>query len=362
MADFSVDTLAKYMELGLNIYIFGEHGTGKTFRLKDASKAAGLKLGYMSAPTLDAYVDLIGIPVAEENKELNRKVLEFIRKKEFDDIEVLFIDELPRGELKTLNAVFEVIQFGTINGDRALPKLKCVVAAGNPMTDEYVGQQQLDAALMDRFQVYLETSSSPDSAYFLNHFGKIFGKALIDWHGSHNREEDGYLSPRRLEDIGDTWKKISELATIKAMLPPGTSYKASLLHTQLQDAVRQERVASDPNASLVDKISLYSAFDVRSAREEIIEALPGLAPSDLSHVVENVAKKLSKGISTTKLVDEWGEFFEWCDPSAKTIFMRELSSARTGELLQKLKERNIRFGSKLSFTESLPDPEIDYGF
>ena len=132
----SVAKLAEYMGHGLSVYISGEAGTGKTYCLKAAADRAGYKMGYLSAPTLDPYLELTGLPIVEYNEKLKKKVLEFIRRKDFDDIEVLFIDELPRGELKTLNAIFEIVAEGTLNGESALPKLKCVVAAGNPITED----------------------------------------------------------------------------------------------------------------------------------------------------------------------------------------------------------------------------------
>jgi len=44
---------------------------------------------------------------------------------------MLFFDELNRAHPKVLNAVFELVQFRSINGDK-LPRLQCVIAAINP--------------------------------------------------------------------------------------------------------------------------------------------------------------------------------------------------------------------------------------
>lgn len=343
----SVAKLAEYLTHGLNVYISGEAGTGKTQCLKAAADRAGLKMGYMSAPTLDAYVDLVGIPVAEYKEALKKKVLEFIRKQDFEDIEVLFIDELPRGELKTLNAIFEVVQFGTINGDKAFPKLKAVVAAGNPMTDDYQGQQQLDYALVDRFDMYLETDTAADLPYFVDTFGKAVAKALVSWHKAHNAKEDGYLSPRRLEKIGHTWKLMPEIGTIKAMVPPGGKFKVDLLHRALTDAMKQDKVASDPEAKLVDRIAFMEASDVRDNRDEIIKMLPSAAPTEAAKVTEAVSRALSVGVKVDVIVNNWGPVLEYFSHVDEMSMIADWTSSRQLDLRKKALESKISIGKNL---------------
>lgn len=348
MSNISVSTLNKYMELGLNIYIHGEAGTGKTQMLVAAAKKNGLKLGYMSAPTLDAYVDLVGIPVAEYKEEAKRKVLEFIRKQDFEDIEVLFIDELPRGELKTLNAIFELIQFGTINGERAIPNLKCVVAAGNPMTDEYTGQQQLDLALLDRFDIYLESDTSADMGYFVNTFGKDIGKALVTWHSQHDHKEKGYLSPRRLEKIGKTWLMIPELATVKAMVPPNGTFNVNNLHASLLKASSGEKLRNDSQAPLAKKIPFMQPDEIRKVREEIIKELPDMNPSEVAAVTEAVSRALKTGIRTETIVRDWAPVLEYFSPADKISMVSEWAASRNASFQKLILEKKISIGKNLT--------------
>lgn len=343
----SVAKLAEYMKHGLNIYIFGEAGTGKTLTLTAAAKKAKLKMGYMSAPTLDAYVDLVGIPVAEFDETLKKKVLEFIRKKEFQDIEVLFIDELPRGELKTLNAIFEIIQFGTINGERAMPNLVAVVAAGNPMTDDYVGQQQLDMALLDRFDMYLETDTAADLPFFIETFGKNFGKALVDWHGRHDHKEKGYLSPRRLEKMGATWQKMPEIGTLKAMAPPGGDFSLNLLHKALVDASKGDKIQDDPAAPILEKITFMSDSQIRDSREELIQLLPTLNKSDLAMVTDNIARALKTGLRIDPLVENWSEALLYFSPADKTLLVANWDASRSTRFYTILDQKKIAIGKNL---------------
>jgi len=347
MAAISVAKLAEYLEHSLNIYISGEAGTGKTEKLRQAAKDKNFVMGYMSAPTLDAYVDLVGIPVAKKDKARNKQVLKFIRKQDFDDIEVLFIDELPRGELKTLNAVFEIIQFGTINGEKAMPKLRCVVAAGNPISEDYSGQQELDTALLDRFDMYLETDIAADRGYFINIFGRAIGNALVDWHDLHDHKEKGYLSPRRLEKIGHTWLKMPEIGTIKAMVPPNGDFNVDLLQRQLKDAQQGARAQNDPNAPLVSRVVNMRPQEVRQLKDEIIAELPNMNSSDRARLTEIVAKSIGKGIRVKTVVDQWGPALEYFSNSDKVAMMADWQPDKNREFQIELAEKNIRVGSKL---------------
>lgn len=345
----TVAKLSEYMEHGLNIYIHGEAGTGKTQMLQAAAAKLGYSMGYMSAPTLDPYIDLSGIPIAKKDKVLKKKVLQFIRKKDFDEIEVLFVDELPRGELKTLNALFEVVQTrGNINGELAFPKLKAVVAAGNPMTEEYQGQQELDIALLDRFDIYLETSTVADKAYFINVFGQDTGRALVQWHRMHDHKEKGYLSPRRLEKIGHTWLKMPNIATLKDMMPPSGQFDTNLLQKSLLASVQKSnKTTADPNASLVDKLGFFDAADVRMHRDEIIAELPNLSRAEVAKVTEAVARSLMKAVQVKSILTNWVPVLEYFSPADTRLLLSNWPPSRVREFEEGVSNKQISLGKNL---------------
>jgi len=133
-----------------NVLLSGKHGIGKTFEVLRVVEDLGWSMKYYSTSTLDPYVDLVGVPVPVDNDDGTRD-LDMVRPKDMDNVELIFFDELNRADPKTLNAVFEVIQFRTINGI-PLPKLRSVVAAINPVDGEY-NTEELDPALIDRFHV-----------------------------------------------------------------------------------------------------------------------------------------------------------------------------------------------------------------
>lgn len=210
--------LQTYIENGFNILIQGKHGIGKTMVLTEACKGLGLNLKYYSASSLDPYTDLVGVPEFITNEQ-GERVLRSVRPQEINDAEVVFFDELNRADPKVLNAVFELIQFRTINGE-PLPNLKCVVAAQNPPDDEY-NVESLDAALADRFQITLEIEPELSATYLRTVLQEDTVDALMKWHKAHGAKAD-YVSPRRIEMLGHVWEATNDRYSLSAAMPPGT--------------------------------------------------------------------------------------------------------------------------------------------
>lgn len=219
----TVNKLKNYIAADHNVIITGPAGTGKTGMLMKATEDLGLKTKYYSASTLDPILDLVGLPIPSENT----RTVDFYRPLDVDNAEVIFFDELNRAEPKTLNAVFEIIQFRSINGAK-LPNLKCVVAAVNPVSDEY-DTEELDLALLDRFDVYLNAEVEADYNFYKNMFGTDYARAGIamfkqyqkDYNNSQrsNKNKMGYFSPRRLEKLMTTFALFPTAATIREVLP-----------------------------------------------------------------------------------------------------------------------------------------------
>lgn len=346
MANVSVAKLSQFIDIGLNIIIRGQGGTGKTQMLMEATKKSGLNMEYMSAPTLDPYIDLIGAPVPSEPDENGERVLDFIRKKGLNHAEVIFIDELNRAEPKTLNAIFELVQFGSINGEK-LKNLKCVVAAINPVEEGYVGNYDLDFSLLDRFDASFETDTAADPAYFMNVFGKDVGKALVTWHNNHDHKEKGYLSPRRLEKIGHTWLKIQELSTVKALMPTGGVFNVTNLHESLLKAVNGDKFLADDKASLAKKVPFMSEDEIRARREDIVKELPTMTPSEVAVVTEASARALKAGIRVPTIIRDWKEVLEYFSPTDKISMMSDWPASRNSQFQKLIIEEKIVIGRNL---------------
>lgn len=193
-----MDKLREAGTHGFNVLMKGPAGTGKTSLVQQIAAELGLRLKYYSASTLDPFVDLVGLPVPVVRDDGTR-ALEFHRHQDVNEAELIFFDELNRAHSKVLNAVLELIQFKTINGDQ-LPRLKSVFAAINPPDGEYQ-VTELDPALIDRFEVHLEFGNAPDRGWFIENYGKV-GEALCDWWAIDLiPEQIALISPRKLEHI-----------------------------------------------------------------------------------------------------------------------------------------------------------------
>jgi len=221
------EEVKKAITAGLNVLLEGPIGAGKTALACSAAKDLGYCTKYFSTPTLDPFCDFVGLPypvVEDHNYKLH-----FVRPDSIHQAEVFFFDELNRAHPKTLNAVFEVTQFHTINGE-ALPRLRSVVAAINPASAGY-HVLELDPALLDRFHVHLRVAFGPDREWFIERFGKHLGGTLLDWHQTDlDSKQREAISNRRLEYIGlaikagiDPWNA----------LPGGTNAPVHLLTARL---------------------------------------------------------------------------------------------------------------------------------
>ena len=219
----TVQQLKQYMEANKNILIAGEAGTGKTEMLRSAANELGLSMKYYSSSTLDPFADLVGIPVPDT---IN-KLVEYYRPREIDAAQVIFFDELNRADPKTINAVMEIIQFRSINGE-PLKNLKCVVAAINPVDKGY-NTEELDIAVRDRFDFFLTSEVVADYAFFKAKYGPAVARTAIDLFKEYQvsyrddrkskKNTLGYFSPRRLEKVLDAFMHFQTAEIIAASLP-----------------------------------------------------------------------------------------------------------------------------------------------
>ena len=182
---------------GLNVLLQGKHGVGKTTLVRQAFQQAGLNLLVFSGPTMDPWVDFVGVPRPVKRKD-GKTVLELIRRPELsaDEVDGIFIDEFNRAPSKVRNAAMELLQFRSVNGHQ-FNRLRSVWAAINPGDDRY-DADELDPAQLDRFHVKIEVPYKPCPHYFLKEFGGS-GKAALEWWDIQTAEAQSKVSPRRLE-------------------------------------------------------------------------------------------------------------------------------------------------------------------
>lgn len=233
----TLDTkLTQAAEKGYNVLFIGSHGVGKTTIVMELAKKMGLKVKYFSASTLDPFTDIIGIPAPD--KETN--TLKFYQPLDLKEADLVFFDELNRSHPKVQNAVLELIQFKSINGNK-FPKLKCVWAAMNPPGDKYM-VEDLDPALVDRFHLYVKMTPAVQPQYLKNFVDEKVAHALCSWWNEDcGQPQRALLSPRRMEYLA---RLINDDMDYRDALPPSKNpYPMKELQQRLDVASGQVRTS-----------------------------------------------------------------------------------------------------------------------
>lgn len=201
----TVQKLLFWIEKNYNVLLEGKHGVGKTELVKLAFNQAFGKDGwvYFSGATMDPFIDFVGVPIKIDTPAGSH--IELIRPKHLvkRKIKAIFVDELNRTHKKIRNALMELIQFGTINGEPLTTgnERPLIWAAVNPDSadgDGIYDTDRLDPAQRDRFHVQVELPYDCDDDYFQGKYGDR-GVAAVGWWRDLNAAEKEKVSPRRLD-------------------------------------------------------------------------------------------------------------------------------------------------------------------
>ncbi len=266
MALVNKKKLSLYLENNQNVLFSGPHGVGKTAIVKDIFESAGLNWRYFSAATMDPWVDFIGVPrvVSREGKS---DVLELIKPAEFadDKVEAIFFDEFNRAPPKIMNAVMELLQFKSING-RKFNNLKVVWAAINPFDeDNTYNVDEIDPAVMDRFEVRIDIPNKLDSAYLLSKYGAISSPFIIWWQSLPD-EMKKEVSPRRLDYAINMFNIGGELQDV---LPKKTNLDK--LNSLIVDAKAESHLENLKKASSEEKDAFFTLENTAKYFNKVIE-------------------------------------------------------------------------------------------
>ena len=301
------DTIKEYMKLNLNIMLIGAHGVGKTQILQSVADSLGYKMFVFNAALVDPYVDITGIPQVETLNENDKEIkeLSMIRKRDLDEADVIFFDEINRANPSTLNAIMNLVNEKKINNE-VLPNLKCVVAASNPEEDETTGNSYtvgyLDPAQADRFDVTMSISHKANKRHFYKIFGddkKEFVDVLVDFQNSLETSSGGvdrapYVSPRRLEKLGKLYIKIPTMNTLRDVLGfEAAGLQLNSLNKKLNIALSVNNMTSALSSDSI--IDYYNNFN--SAGEwvdDFAAELNDLDNNELQTILKEVKGKVSQ--------------------------------------------------------------------
>lgn len=284
MRNANTDIIRGYMEKNLNIMLIGLHGTGKTSVLRQAASELGWKVADFSAPLMEPYIHLLGVPEVVEDED--GRHLEMVRTRNLMDADVIFIDELNRGPLVVRNGVMELVNDRAINGV-ALPNLKCVVSACNPAADGEYAVQLLDPAQMDRFDVTLTMSERVDGAHLATVLGDAdYAKVFSDWQHSlvfWTEDERGkrvarapYVSPRRVEKLARIFRVAPQRTTLTDVLGSNAE------ELSLAKLYRSARLALD-GGSEVDEYGPEVDTLLNTTPDQLDQTISALIPDILKN-------------------------------------------------------------------------------
>jgi len=321
-----------YIENGQNILLIGQHGTGKTETIRALAAELGLKVKSYSCSTLDPYTELCGVPVPRTDDQ-GREYLKLVRPIDIDEADIVFFDELNRARPEVQDAVLEIINEGTINGE-LLPKLKCCIAAINPPNGEYK-VDELDPALMDRFDAYIEFTPRPSVAYMSQRVPKEVAQALKAWWDDHRKNKrDHYISPRRLMKIGEIFVTHKNKRAVLQALPPGGKYDSNKLYMMLDEALHPEKKAKRDKASIGDAaaqgIDFSSNKTLAKDKDKLATFLKGNPQALESH--RKTAEALKTNVSGDKLIEEWDEVLEYIQKSVLETLIDSFTQPKQSQM------------------------------
>lgn len=324
-----------WLDANKNVLLIGDHGVGKTQSIVELAKKEGVNLKYYSCSTLDPYTDLVGVPTVVEDE--NGKHLENVRPRDLDDAELLFLDELNRADEKVINALLEIIQFQTINGE-PLPKLRCVWAAINPPGSVYT-VTELDPAVIDRFDVYHQVNPKADSNYLTSAgIRKEVAEVLVTWwrDQSRNRDQREAITPRRLEKIGLLFEQTGQ---VKEAIPPWFNCDRNKLRELLTNAVARTAKPTTPVvgvsgqspaiAGAPSREFLYTPKGLSAAEYRVAQYIRN-NPTDIATQQAVVGVLEKRHIPT--LLKDFGMIVDALSPAIREAFLKGLSAAKIATL------------------------------
>jgi hypothetical protein len=252
-----------------NVLLTGKHGVGKTSIIESVFQEHGLRAKYFSVPTMDPWVDFVGIP-REVKDEDGEPYLDLVRPRDFrdDEIEAIFLDEINRpSSPKILNAVMELIQFKSING-RKFKNLKLVWGSENPVSSEY-HTEKIDAAQHDRFHFHVEVPFKPDPVYFKSTHGDHMAREAIAWWNNLHKDQQQLVSPRRLDEALKVYKEGGKSFIKGPMLPVSTNPQVLINALEAGTPLSTLRKLIDDRDANAIRSFLQDANNMHACRDSI---------------------------------------------------------------------------------------------
>lgn len=301
-----INSMKAALKAKANLIVTGTHGVGKSeiiTALFNEEFGEG-NWAYFSGATMDAFVDFIGCPKETQDDD-GVRYLDMVRPKRFakHKVKAIFMDEYNRAPKQVRNALMELIQFKTINGE-TYPELELVWAAVNPSDDEY-DVEEIDPAQFDRFHIQIKMDSNPNQKYFCDKYGNTAGIAACDWWSNLPTEIRKLVSPRRLDYAIGLF--INHGINMRDVLDPRIkvdSLVSALKEDPLINTLRNLKKQADSGKSrkklddfLSDEENFYSCKDFMTKEDNICAYIDHFPQ-------EKIGEHLSKSGSARTIYDQ----------------------------------------------------------
>jgi len=240
------------VENGLNIYIQGRPGIGKTSYIKALLETMNVDTRYDSAANLSAEDLHVPFPNSE------RPVLDLLVKDKYlpDGPWVYLLDEVHRGGRDVQASLMELLQERTLGGQET--NIVCTIALNNPREVHGfkldVGKTDLAVATRFALSIEIDADHIPSPTYLRDKYGEEYATPFIEWW-----EDD-------LDDVGRvlctprTLERLIELHLAGNPLQWGLAHvKGEYVGVPLVDL--NARLDKQPMARLkaiVDKVDWYA--------------------------------------------------------------------------------------------------------
>lgn len=322
----------EWLDHEFNVMLVGLHGVGKTQVILDECERKGLKMKYFSCSTLDPFTDLVGVPFARTD-ENGVEHLKMVRPRDIDDAEIIFMDEFNRADSKVHNALMEIIQFGSINGE-PLPNLKMVWAAMNPPGAEY-DVDELDPALLDRFDIYEDVSARPSVDYMVSKgIRQGVAQALVAWWRDQDRDRRNVtevISPRRLEKIGLVYEKTGDF---KSAIPNWFNVERNKLRDMLQNVEAREK--STDKASGGKGPTTKFSYSPEYLKDNAVEVAEFLRENPKDHETHKAVRAALETRHGARLVRDFGEIIDAMVPAIREAMLTNMTHGKLSRIQSEL--------------------------
>lgn len=202
------------------ILLKGIHGVGKSESIKSYMEARGYRMVTLFLGQAADAGDIIGLPTRIAKTDPHTKeeyfITDFAPPKwwpvDMNENVVIFLDEINRGKPEIMQCVMDMVLNRKLSG-RALPENTRIIAAMNPMDDGYYQVEELDPALLDRFNTY-DFRPTVDEWLEWAHDSSVNG-IIEGFIGKHN----DHLDPPNSKDAKSgevypsrrSWKRVSDI-------------------------------------------------------------------------------------------------------------------------------------------------------